>query len=111
VMFVVQIGISGDTLSGSVYAEIEVEESDDDATYTDVADADLTNYVTGTNTGTICKIDDAAEDPAIHGTSYIGDARYVRSVVNLTGTHTNGIEVAVAVVLGHAHNTPVNSPT
>ncbi len=37
----VDVGAEGDTLSGSVYFEISLEHSDDDVTYTDVAQADI----------------------------------------------------------------------
>ncbi len=110
-MLVGLVGISGDTLSGSVMVELEVEESDDDSTWTDVADADLMNYVSGTNTGTFAVIDDPAEDDARYITGYRGSKRYVRVVGNLTGTHTNGIELAVLGIQGHAHQMPVNANT
>src|SRR5436305_2009976 len=48
----VHIGASADTLSGTNKIELEMQESDDDSTYTAVANADVTNYVTGTNVGT-----------------------------------------------------------
>lgn len=105
------VGITGDTLSGSVKLEVEVEESDDNSTFTDVANADLTNYVTGTNPGTIAVIDDNAEDDVLVTTGYKGAKRYVRLVFNFTGTHTNGIETAAFAVQGHAELQPVNDPT
>ena len=108
VVLVGQIGASGDTLSGSVKIELEVEESDDNSTYTDVADADLLNYVDGTNDGTFAVIDDGAEDDAVYVTGYRGSKRYVRIVANLTGTHTVGTEIAGCAVLGHAHGAPTN---
>ena len=37
----VDVGAEGDTLSSSVHFEISLEESDDDSTYTDVAQADI----------------------------------------------------------------------
>lgn len=101
-LIVLNTGISGDTLSGTVYLEYEVEESDDDSVWTDVADADLTRTVAGNNTGTIAKIDDPAEDDAVHISSYIGTKRYIRVVANVTGTHSNGIETSACVVRGHA---------
>ncbi len=105
------IGASGDTLSSSVKIELEVEESDDNTTYTDVANADLLKYVTGTNVGTFAVVDDAAEDDAVYITAYRGSKRYVRVGVNLTGEHTNGTPISAVAVLGHSHVTPVNRPT
>lgn len=107
-LIIAHFGASGDTLSGSVYALIEIEESDDNSTWTDVADEHLTNTVTGLNTGTIAKVDDAAEDDALYIASYIGHKRYIRPVLNLVGTHTNGIAAAASVVRGAAQYNPVN---
>jgi hypothetical protein len=101
VMFLVSVGQSGDTLSGSVKVELEVEESADDSTFDDAEDADLSTSVTGTNPGTFGLIDDAAEDDAVYVTSYKGDGtkkRYVRPVINVTGTHTNGIPIGIVAV-------------
>lgn len=105
------VGESGDTLSGSVKIELEVEDSPDDSVWTDVADTDLTIFVSGTNTGTVAVIDAAAEDDSIHSTGYLGDKRYVRPVVNVTGTHTNGTPIGAAVINGHPHISPVNTPS
>lgn len=97
----VLVGESGDTLSGSVYIELELQESDDNSTYTACADADITNAVTGTNTGTFALIDAAAEDDAVYQCKYLGDKQYVKVNVNVTGTHTNGTPIgAVAYKSG-----------
>lgn len=92
---IVSMGNSGDTLSASVKAEFEIEHSDDNSTWTDCADADVVDTVTGTNTGTIAVVDAPAEDSTIFSTQYVGGKRYVRVVQNVTGTHTNGYAVAV----------------
>jgi hypothetical protein len=103
VALVAHVGTSGDTLSGSVYLALEVEHSDDNSSWSDCADADIDVAVTGANTGTFAKIDDAAEDDAIYKCNYIGSKRYVRVVGNLVGTHTNGISFAAHAVLLPAH--------
>lgn len=106
-MFIANVGVSGDTLSASVKAELELEESDNDSDWTDVADADLIDAVDGTNDGTFAVIDDPAEDDAVHKVGYRGSKRYVRPVLNLTGAHTNGIPVSISAVQGHAAHKPV----
>ena len=108
-MFAANIGVSGDTLSGSVKIELELEESDDDSVYTDVADADLKNFVAGTNDGTWAVVDDAAEDDAVYICEYRGSKRYARAVINVTGTHTNGTPIDILAIQGHAHLKPVNT--
>ena len=98
VTFLVDLGESNDTLSGSVMIELEVEESTDDSTFTDVADADLSDVVAGSNDGCFGVIDAAAEDAAIFSTTYRGTSRYVRPVINVTGTHTNGTPIGVIAI-------------
>lgn len=93
------LGDSADTLSGSVMVELELEESDDDSSYTDCANTALENpttggagHVTGTNTGTFAVVDAPSEDSLAFAVRYTGTKRYSRVVVNKTGTHTTGIE-------------------
>ena len=110
VAFYALVGESGDTLSGSLYILLEVEESDDDSSFTNVADADLTNSVTGATVGTFAKIDAAAEDDVVAVTQYRGTARYVRPVVNLVGTHSNGVPVGILALRFGAERVPVSQP-
>ena len=104
--FLNYIGITGDTLSGSIKLELEVQESDDDSTWAACADADVRTTVTGTNTGTVAVIDDNAEDDVVVLAEYTGTKRYVRMVHNFTGTHTNGIETAVIGLRASDRNLP-----
>jgi hypothetical protein len=99
------IGAEGVTLSGTDKIELELEESDDDVTYTDVADADLVGYVDGTNDGCFGLFDANAEAPAVVKASYVGKKRYIRAVINYSGTHGTGTPAAVCVVRGHARHT------
>jgi len=102
IILVAHIGLSGDTLSGSVLLDVELEDSPDDSTFTDCADADLENpdtggagAVTGTTTGTMARIDDPAEDNLVYAVRYVGPERFVRAVFNITGTHTVGMPCSV----------------
>jgi hypothetical protein len=101
------VGVSGDTLSGSVKIELELEHSDDNSTWSDCADADLSTAVSGTNTGCAAVIDDGAEDDVVVKVGYKGQKRYVRMVANFTGTHTNGCPLAMFALRGHAEHKPV----
>lgn len=106
--FYALVGDSGDTLSGSVYIELEVEESADDSSFTDVADADLQGYVAGTNDGCFAVINAPAEDQAVFTATYRGSKRYVRPVINVTGTHSNGTPIGILVLRHGAKNKPVS---
>ena len=79
------VGNSGDTLSSTVYIELEVQTSSDGSTWVAAPDADVTATVTGTNTA-----------------AYTGGERYVRGSFNLTGTHSNGCAVSLAYTRSRA---------
>lgn len=92
---VFNIGTSLDTLSGSVYITLKVQESDDDSAWNDVADGDLLG---GANA---IVIDAAAEDDVIHERGYRGIKRYIRALIEFTGTHTNGFPIGAVIERGY----------
>lgn len=105
-LIIASIGI-GVGLDGSNYFELEVEESVNGTDWTDVANADLTDYVTGTNVGTFAKIDSLAEDVMIYSTSYIGNKQYIRVIANETGTVTS-LLIDVVVAKGNLGLSPTS---
>ena len=107
VAFYVLVGESGDTLSGSVKIELEIQDSPDDSAWTAAADADIIGAVTGTNVGTFAVIDAAAEDDVVASTRYTGNERYCRCVVNVTGTHTNGTPIGAVAMKSGSNYRPV----
>lgn len=98
--FIGAVGTEGDTYAANVYHEFQVEESDDDSTWSDVADADLTTTVTSTSTATGCfgLVNAAAEAPGIFVTTYKGSKRYVRGVTLAGGTHANGTPLTIITI-------------
>ncbi len=97
-LLIASIGESGDTLGAALHIQCEVQDSDDDSTYAAVADAKLTNTVTGSATGTFCKVDAAAEDDAAFMTQYNGAKRYVKVNVNRTGNHATGTPMSIVAI-------------
>ncbi len=95
------IGLSGDTLSGSVKWTLKLQESDDNSSYSDVALADLFQLAAS------IVIDDPAEDETVIAFGYRGAKRYVKAVATPTGTHTNGTPMGMSAVRG----TPSLAPT
>jgi hypothetical protein len=112
-VLVVHLGDSADSLSGSNYIEVEIQESDTttDGDFTAVANADLTNYSSEatTNVGTIAKIDAAAEDQVAVFCGYKGSKRYIRAKLNFTGTHSTGTPCSVVGLRGRNRQAPVNA--
>src|SRR4051812_25045529 len=82
------IGASADTLNGTNKIELEMQESDDDTNYTAVANADVNNYVTGTNVGTAKVVLSNATASQAYLMGYKGNKRYIRGVLNFSGTHS-----------------------
>jgi hypothetical protein len=100
---VVHVGASGDTLSGTVFVDLELQHSDNGTDFIACLDSEIDAPVVGSNTGTFARIDAPGEANAIYKVGYLGQKRYVRVVQNLTGTHTNGIAMSAMVYLLPAH--------
>ena len=111
----VDVGAEGDTLSSSVYFEVSLEESDDDSTYTDVAQASIVDGTIAAG-GIFLKLDGTTggnPDSAggIFRVGYVGNSRYIRVVLAKTGTHSNGTPLGAMVVKGHARHSADNAFT
>lgn len=94
------LGLSGDTLSGSVKWTAVVQESDTyNASFAAAAAADV--IVDGTTvTANSIVVDAAAEDQMAYHIGYKGTKKYVILVITATGTHTYGTPMAVVALLG-----------
>tara|TARA_A100001201_G_scaffold19154_1_gene21515 strand:- start:966 stop:1433 length:468 start_codon:yes stop_codon:yes gene_type:complete len=109
------IGAEGDTLSGSVYFEISLEHSDDNSTFTDVTQSDITNGTIASG-GIWLKLDGTTGgDPDTTGlvtqVGYIGGKRYIRGVIAKTGTHSTGTPIGLMVIKGNALHSSDNAIT
>ena len=83
-MLIVNVGESGDTLSGSVKFDYILQDSTDNASFSAVTDTKSVTYVTVDSSGIFATIDAAAEDDAVHVIGYVGPNRYVRVVIDAT---------------------------
>lgn len=101
---IIAIGDSGDTLSGTVYFTLALEESNDDSTYNACVTADCIGQTLAVTTAIFDTIDAPAEDSKNVLVQYVGQKRYSRIVVTITGTHTNGTPIGiVALNTGPVH--------
>ena len=92
-----QIGDSGDTLSGSVSWEVVLNESDDDSVFTAVAAEDVIVRQLNTEIDVNSVVIDApAEDETSINFGYIGHKQYTRLEITAAGTHTNGTPMAAS---------------
>lgn len=104
---VASLGVSGDTLSGSLKIEVIAEESDDNVSFTPITTASHIQGSTPAAGGIVATIDDAAEDDVVVTIGYLGYARYFRLRLDFTGTHTNGTPISMIGLRGHPHIAPV----
>ena len=114
-MVLVVVGAEGDTLSSSVHFEISLEESDDDSTYTDVAQAGIVDGTISAD-GIFLKLDgttggDPDSSGGIFRVEYVGGKRYIRVVIAKTGTHSNGTPIGAMVVRHKARHSTDNAFT
>ena len=108
-MLVVNVGESGDTLSGSVKFDYVLEDSTDNSTFSAVTTASYVTYGSVDSSGIFATIDAAAEDDAVHVIGYVGPNRYVRVKIDATGTHTNGTPHSVSGVVSPIHKPAASS--
>ena len=112
---IADVGAEGDTLSSSVHFELSLEHSDDNSTFTDVAQADIVDGTISSG-GIWLKLDGTAggnPDTAggIFRVGYVGGKRYIRAVLAKTGTHSTGTPIGVMVVKGNARHSADNAIT
>lgn len=109
-LLTVNVGESGDTLSGAVAINLTVKHGNvsDGSDFVVVPEKDLLGAIAGTTTGSFGFIDDPAEDGKVFQCGYRGSKRYVQFVADITGTHTNGTPIAAQWVLGGHWHEPVS---
>ena len=112
---IADVGAEGIALNGTNYFELSLEHSDDNSTWTDVAQADIVDGTISSG-GIWLKLDgsdngnpDTAGD--IFRVGYRGGKRYIRVVLAKTGSHSNGTPIGAFVMKGHARHSADNAFT
>lgn len=99
------IGVGGITFTGTNKIEFVLTHSDDNSTYTNVADADMLG-VTGISNGIIKSLVAAHAAGATYRYGYKGGKRYLKLLADFSGTHGTGTPLAAAVVKGEPFVAP-----
>ncbi len=112
---IADVGAEGDALASDKYFEISLEHSDDNSSWSDVAQADIVDGTISSG-GIWLKLDGSAggnPDTAgeIYRVGYIGGKRYIRGVLAKSGTHSNGTPISLFVVKGNARHSGDNAFT
>lgn len=92
------IGAGGITFTDTDKVEFKLTHSDDNSTYTAVADEDVPGVTVGTG-GIIHSLVAAHAAATIHEIPYVGDKKYLKLLADFGGTHAAGTPIS-AVVLG-----------
>lgn len=102
---VLAIGAGGITFSGTNKIEFVLTHSDDDVTYTNVADADMlgVSSITG---GIVKSLVAAHSAAAVYRFGYVGDKRYLKILADFSGTHGTGTPIAALVIKGSGYSNP-----
>ena len=109
VVHVVNVGAPGITFSSSNKIDIELEHSDDNATFTDVtSNTDVTGG-TVDSSGVFQTIDANGDCNKVYAIGYVGGKRYSRVVINFSGTHGANTIFGVIGVKGHPLHGPAPS--
>ena len=105
-MVIVNVGAPGITFSGSNKVDIKLEDSADNSTFAAVTN---NNFVTGgtvDSAGIWQTIDANGECNAVYGLGYVGPERYIRVVLDFSGTHGTGTVFGVTGALGNLESSP-----
>jgi hypothetical protein len=107
-LLAIEVGAGGITFTTSNKVEFVLTHSDDDTTYTNVADADVIG-VTGITGGIVKSLvaAHAAADVSLVG--YIGGKRYLKLLADFSGTHGTGTPLSALVIKGQPRIKPVNA--
>jgi hypothetical protein len=100
-MVVVNTGVEGDTLSGSVKFDFILEHSDNDSDWSAVTSSTDVTEGSVDSSGIFLTLDANAETPQISQIGYIGGKQYIRCKIDVTGTHSNGTPMGVTVIKGN----------
>jgi hypothetical protein len=102
-LLLLHIGVGGITFNGTNKIEFVLTHSDDDSTYTNVAEADVikdANAPTAIANGIVRSLTAAHAASTLQKLGYIGGKRYLKLLSDFSGTHGTGTPIAASVVRG-----------
>lgn len=102
---VLGIGVGGITFSGTNKIEFVLTHSDDDSTYTNVADADMLG-VSSISSGIIKSLTAAHATATHYRFGYKGNKRYLKLLADFSGTHGTGTPLSACVIKGEPELAP-----
>lgn len=104
--YVVLVGTNGDALTGSLKFDLKIESSEDGTNWTAVTDQKQVQGPTLAGSGIFGTIDAPGKSGLEYRIGFLGNARYSRISIVVTGTHTNGTPIGVVAILSRADAKP-----
>lgn len=101
------VGRGGITFTGTNKVEFKLTHSDDDSSYSAVAQADVNSAITVGTGGIVRELIAAHAAPTVTEVAYMGRKRYVKLLADFSGTHGTGTPIAALVVRGLPLTAPV----
>ena len=102
------VGLSGDTLSGSLYWTLSLQDSPDNSTWTAVPATALSAGVDGGSATAV--LNTTSSDRQAYSFGYIGGQRYLQAVATPTGSVSAGVPIGIVALRGTAGYKPVVYP-
>lgn len=99
------IGAGGITFSGTNKIEFVLTHSDDDQTYTEVADADMLG-VKNISGGIIKALTSEHAGAATYRFGYKGGKRYLKLLADFSGTHGTGTPISATLIKSNGFSNP-----
>jgi hypothetical protein len=109
-MLELAIGVGGITFDGTNKVEFKLTHSDDDSTYTAVADDDVHSATAVGTGGIIASLIAAHATATVTRVGYKGGKRYVKLLADFSGTHGTGTPISAVWTLGGKYIQPVTLP-
>lgn len=103
----ISVGVGGITFDDTNKVEYKVTHSDDDSTYTAVAQADMQGTTVGSG-GIVKTLNAAHAAGAVYTYGYVGGKKYLKVQADFSGTHGTATPMAVNIIKGHPANAPTN---
>lgn len=102
----IHVGIGGITFTADNKVEFKLTHSDDNSTYTAVAQEDVKGVTVGTG-GIVRSLVAAHAAASLTKVGYHGGKRYLKLLADFSGTHSSGTPMSAVVVAGEPFVAPV----
>ncbi|WP_375333146.1 MULTISPECIES: hypothetical protein [unclassified Candidatus Tisiphia] len=106
-IFTVMVGAANVNPNDDRHVQIRLQHSNDNVNFTDCLDTEIIGAVLGENTGTFAYLKTRPDDTTAFMAGYIGDKRFVRPAIKVTGDLGEGVLIGVAAILHGSKYRPV----